>query len=146
MAVRSSSSRMLLRSLALTVASENLFCAGTYKKILEKIAEPAVLGAEIIYGTEATQIFGKSANDTRSKKVNVAAGSRVFQFDEVVVTTPLGWLKQHPSAFVPPLPDKVRNAISNIGYGCLEKVYISFPRAFWLEPDASGRKVQGFCQ
>jgi hypothetical protein len=62
------------------------------------------------------------------------------------VTAPLGWLKINKDAFDPPLPDRLNQAIENIGYGCLEKVYISFPKAFWLVPDAQGRKVQGFCQ
>ncbi len=113
---------------------------------MERIAAPAVAGAEISYGVEVTKIYGKSASGTERGAVRVAAGSRTFQFDEVVVTIPLGWLKTNPSAFVPPLPERITNAIHNIGYGCLEKVYISFPAAFWLRPDPSGRKVQGFCQ
>jgi hypothetical protein len=49
-------------------------------------------------------------------------------------------------AFNPPLPDRLSRAIHSIGYGCLEKVYISFPEAFWSEPNEDGRIVQGFCQ
>ncbi|KAH8893477.1 FAD/NAD(P)-binding domain-containing protein [Thozetella sp. PMI_491] len=125
---------------------ENLFCAGTYKKILEKIAAPARLGADIVYGAKVTEIYGKSAG-TGNNTVNViAANSRVFEFDEVVATLPLGWLKKHLRAFVPPLPSRLAKAIQAIGYGCLEKVYISFPKAFWLKPGGSGRKFQGFCQ
>ena len=45
-----------------------------------------------------------------------------FEFDEVVLTAPLGWLKQHPEAFDPPLPPRLTKAIESIGYGCLEKV------------------------
>ena len=80
-----------------------------------------------------------------------------LQFDEIVVTAPLGWLKQNQEAFTPSLPPRFSSAIDSIGYGCLEKVcthwagycaedylsskyectkfsqvYISFPRAFWL--------------
>jgi len=44
------------------------------------------------------------------------------EFDEVVVTTPLGWLKKNKIAFLPPLPERLCLAIDNIGYGCLEKV------------------------
>jgi hypothetical protein len=47
---------------------------------------------------------------------------QVLEFDEVVVTCPLGWLKRNPQAFFPPLPDRLSKAIQNIGYGCLEKV------------------------
>jgi len=53
-------------------------------------------------------------------------------FDEVIMTAPLGWLKLHQEAFTPPLPLKITNAINHISYGRLEKVYITFPTAFWL--------------
>ena len=47
---------------------------------------------------------------------------QVLEFDEVVITCPLGWLKQNLQAFFPPLPDRLCKAIQNIGYGSLEKV------------------------
>jgi hypothetical protein len=112
---------------------------------------------------------------TRIKKINAANGADgkvvvttekgdALQFDEIVVTAPLGWLKQNQEAFTPSLPPRFSSAIDSIGYGCLEKVrtllswmlrgglqlqskyectntlqvYISFPRAFWL----SSTKVQ----
>ncbi|KAK0672485.1 putative peroxisomal N(1)-acetyl-spermine/spermidine oxidase [Cercophora samala] len=127
------------------IDGENLFCAGTYHKILERVAKPAVDGADIRYGTRVTEIYGKSTSPDGIPRVKTADG-QVLEFDELVVTTPLGWLKQNTQAFHPPLPDRLSKAIQNIGYGCLEKVYISFPSAFWLTPDADGRKVQGFCQ
>lgn len=73
---------------------------------------------------------------------------QVLPFDELVVTSPLGWLQKNPQAFDPPLPPPLTQAIDSISYGCLEKIYISFPRAFWLDPDPkrAGRKVQGFAQ
>lgn len=45
-----------------------------------------------------------------------------LEFDEVVVTAPLGWLKKNKSAFAPSLPQRLLSAIHSIGYGCLEKV------------------------
>lgn len=92
-------------------------------------------------------------------------GGECLEFDEVVFTAPLGWLKQHTDAFEPELPLRFTKAIRNIGYGCLEKVtlfhtvtyvaqpnltllqtYISFSKAFWLTTDPKDRTVQGFCQ
>ncbi|KAK3378132.1 hypothetical protein B0H63DRAFT_525381 [Podospora didyma] len=125
---------------------ENLFCAGTYQKILEKIAEPAMDGADIRYLAQVSEIHGKSTsvnNDTVRVKTT---DGQVLEFNELVVTAPLGWLKQNLQAFYPPLPDRLSMAIENLGYGCLEKVYISFPKAFWLTPGADGRTVKGFCQ
>ncbi|KAK1778888.1 hypothetical protein QBC45DRAFT_147126 [Copromyces sp. CBS 386.78] len=135
---------------------ENLFCSGTYRKIMEKIVAPVVDGgADIKLQTRVAEIFGKSTNTTGNNTVKVKiTDNQVYEFDELILTTPLGWLKQNLQAFHPPLPPRLSTAIQSIGYGCLEKVYISFPKAFWLEPDASSinnnnnvsRTVRGFCQ
>ncbi|KAL9591468.1 MAG: hypothetical protein Q9179_007690, partial [Wetmoreana sp. 5 TL-2023] len=50
------------------------------------------------------------------------------------MTAPLGWLKRNLSTFHPPLPPRLQTAITNISYGRLEKVYLTFPTAFWLPP------------
>ncbi|KAK8089263.1 amine oxidase [Apiospora hydei] len=124
------------------IDGENLFCAGTYRKILQSIAKPAQEGADIRLTTTVAQINARDDAD----KVTLATDKGDMEFDEVVVTSPLGWLQQHPEAFVPSLPPRLTKAINSIGYGCLEKVYISFPKAFWLIPDSEGRIVKGFCQ
>ncbi|KAL2019736.1 hypothetical protein VTK56DRAFT_9273 [Thermocarpiscus australiensis] len=127
------------------IEGENLFCAGTYHKVLEKVAQPAIEGADIRYQTRVSEVHGKSTSPNGTVRVKTTDG-QVQEFDEVVVTTPLGWLKQNMQAFSPPLPDRLCKAIQNIGYGSLEKVYISFPKPFWLTPSPDGRTVQGFCQ
>lgn len=48
-----------------------------------------------------------------------------------MVTCPLGWLKKNKSMFNPPLTPRLSAAIDNISYGRLEKVYVTFPRAWW---------------
>jgi len=98
-------------------------------------------GSDIKYQTRVTEIRGKSRDLNGTVSV-VTADGKVLEFDEVIVTTPLGWLKQNLQAFKPPLPDRLSQAIWNIGYGSLEKVYISFPKAFWL---SGNRTVQGVC-
>ena len=42
-------------------------------------------------------------------------------FDDVVVTTPLGWLKQHRES-LKPLHPRILSAIDSISFGRLEKV------------------------
>lgn len=44
------------------------------------------------------------------------------EFDEIVMTTPLGWLQKNKHIFSPPLPKRLNDAIDNISYGTLEKV------------------------
>jgi hypothetical protein len=74
--------------------------------------------------------------------VKTANGSQA-QFDDVVVTCPLGWLKRNKSAFNPGLPLRISSAIDKISYGRLEKVYITFPSPFWhAKPTSNNQGVQ----
>ncbi|KAI1179277.1 FAD/NAD(P)-binding domain-containing protein [Nemania sp. FL0916] len=123
------------------IDGENLFCSGTYEKILAEIAKPAVEGVKFKYKTIVNKVRSSDDETCDTLKVYTEVGE-TLEFDEVVFTAPLGWLKQHPDAFDPPLPARLSKAIKNIGYGCLEKVIINFPKAFWLsakpETDARG--------
>lgn len=100
------------------IDGENLFCAGTYRKILQSITKPAEEGADIKLSTKVTQINARDDAD----KVTLVTDKGDLEFDEVVVTAPLGWLQQNPDAFVPALSPRLTKAINSIGYGCLEKV------------------------
>lgn len=83
--------------------------------------------------------------DRAKPRVHLEAGDSL-EFDEIVFTAPLGWLKRNLDAFEPPLSERLQQGIRAIGFGCLEKVYLSFPKAFWLIPGEDGRTIQGFCQ
>lgn len=129
------------------IEGENLYCAGTYAKVLERIAAPALAGADIRFNTLVSKIHARSRPET-PVSVTLSTGTQLL-FDELVVTCPLGWLQKNPQAFEPPLPARLTRAVHSISYGCLEKVYISFPKAFWLhaDPDSDGRsRMQGFAQ
>ncbi|KAL3427120.1 polyamine oxidase 4 [Phlyctema vagabunda] len=123
---------------------ETLFCAGTYQKILALIAKRALERAEIKFLTKVTKI---TTSEEKRVTLSTNNGSQL-EFDEVVMTAPLGWLKQNQDTFQPPLSRSLVKAIDSIGYGCLEKVYISFPRAFWLKKDIpkADQPVAGFVQ
>lgn len=121
---------------------ENLFVASTYKAILDRVAKTALAHADIHFSTKVWSIESdrpSMSDDTESDVSNPRILLRTsnhlhptLEFDEVVLTTPLGWLKHHhPTAFKPPLPSRLCRAIKNISYGHLEKVYITFPTAFW---------------
>lgn len=102
--------------------TENLFCAGTYQKILALVAKPALEEATIKLSTKISKINTTDAAD--GKVVVTTDKGEAFKFDEIVVTAPLGWLKQNQEAFTPSLPPRFSSAIESIGYGCLEKVYM----------------------
>lgn len=87
---------------------------------MRHIAAPALAAADIKLNSRVTDIVYQ-LDDKSKVKIEVEGGQRLL-FDEVVVTTPLGWLKRHTDAFNPPLPTRLTQAINSIGYGCLEKV------------------------
>jgi len=51
----------------------------------------------------------------------------------ILITIPLGCLKARSIQFNPSLPDWKQNAIDQMGFGLLNKVYIQFPITFWDE-------------
>lgn len=103
------------------IDGENLFVAETYHKVLERIAEPAMKRAEIKFEHKVQKIVSSGTEEEPSVEVLID-GKQSMTFDEVVTTTPLGWLKRNESAFEPELPDGFKKAIQSIGYGHLDKV------------------------
>lgn len=57
----------------------------------------------------------------------------LLAFDAVIVTVPLGVLKRETISFEPPLSSEKRAAISRMGMGTLDKLYLLFEEAFWDE-------------
>lgn len=65
-------------------------------------------------------------------------GGRVsVQADVCICTLPLGVLKAGDVTFDPALPESKREAIERLGFGCLNKVLLVFPSAFWVSIHAS---------
>ncbi|RDL39216.1 FAD protein [Venustampulla echinocandica] len=121
---------------------EECIDGGTYKDIVALIAKPAKGKADIKLSTKINHI-----NTTNQKVTLVTENGVQLEFDEVVVTSPLGWLKNNKHTFEPPLPARFSQAIDSIGYGTLEKVYITFPTAFWLNGDVGSHDYSsGFAQ
>jgi monoamine oxidase len=110
--------------------------ASTFKAIVDKVAQPALVRADIRLNQ---RVVGISNIPSSPPTVSVVtADGEENQFDALVVTTPLGWLKKHAKeVFKPVLPSNILHAISEISVGHLEKVYIHFPRAFWRSEGGS---------
>ncbi|NXI90137.1 PAOX oxidase, partial [Psophia crepitans] len=55
-----------------------------------------------------------------------------FLADHVIVTVPLGFLKErHQDFFQPPLPRRKAEAIRRLGFGTNNKIFLEFERPFW---------------
>ncbi|KAL8745010.1 MAG: hypothetical protein Q9184_007927, partial [Pyrenodesmia sp. 2 TL-2023] len=127
-----------------TIDGENLFLASTYKAFLDRITNDTYAHAKVELGTQVVSVMtqdsgSKMWSDGPSSHVQVTTLEDFTHkdYDEVVMTAPLGWLKNRTAVFLPSLPDRLLTAIENISYGQLEKVYLTFPSAFWLSPTDS---------
>ena len=67
------------------------------------------------------------------KKVVVHANNKRFHSKKALVTVPLGVLKSGDIEFLPPLPERKQNAISQLGMGLLQKHWLLFDKVFWDE-------------
>ena len=55
------------------------------------------------------------------------------QFDTAIVTLPLGVLKRNTVVFTPSLPSDKQAAITQLGMGTLDKLYLLYDQPFWDE-------------
>jgi hypothetical protein len=109
-----------------------MFVESNYSAILNRISKPSREQAEILLNTRVVSV---STPEQRlpGQKVELATGEgSTYRFDEIVMTTPLGWLQKHLDCFQPPLPPRTSAAICHLKLSQLEKVFISFPSAFWI--------------
>lgn len=107
---------------------ENLFCAGTYAKVLDLVSKAALEKADVRFGCVVEKIASKEVDGAPEVEVRTRGGVKEV-FDEVVVTCPLGWLKRNRDVFEPKLPERMGKAIEELGYGNLDKVKF----ALWLK-------------
>ncbi|KAK6207039.1 flavin containing amine oxidase [Colletotrichum tabaci] len=109
---------------------ENLYVMESHGPIVQHVAATALEHADIHLSTRVRSIENLRS-DMEDPVVLVRTDDAVFEFDEVVVAVPLGCLKKEHITFVPPLPQRLQTAVGNASYSSLEKVYITFPVAFW---------------
>ena len=102
----------------------DLLIKGGASQLVNKIAE----GTKVETGVEVRSIkVGRSSVEVRTR-----SGS-VVRADGCVVTVPLGVLKAGGVRFDPPLPAASRRAISRIGFGLLDKVFLAYDQSWWPE-------------
>ena len=102
----------------------------SFEGILAKIAEVPLKKAFIQLNTQAIHFRSLSTSQQPSKVKVEIQDSEAQVFDDLVVTTPLGWLKRNKSAFEPPLDGELERSIDAISIGHLEKVATLPPLKF----------------
>lgn len=79
-------------------------------------------------------------------------GGAVFYGQSVLVTVPLGVLKSGKLQFEPALEPRRLRAIERLGMGTMDKLYLRFPRPFWMETapeqfiERMGKEGQGWSE
>ncbi|MCJ1392979.1 hypothetical protein MMC18_005851 [Xylographa bjoerkii] len=124
------------------IEGDDLFIATNYQRIIARIAKVPLAQGIIQYRKKVNCV---QYRDHGSQTVVVkTSDGQEQEFDEVVVTTPLGWLK-HNTDFLDPLTPRLSQAIDSVSFGRLEKVYIRFPNAFWDESSLlpNGKLTEG---
>ncbi|KAF3940587.1 hypothetical protein ABW19_dt0209035 [Dactylella cylindrospora] len=118
------------------IPGENLFLSSTYGPVMELLAETVLENNSLKLNTPVERV---QTMHTRlgPKHTVLTKSGEAYSADGVVVTIPLGSLKQDKVKFEPPIPESIKQAIKHLGYGSLEKTYISFPTAFWDVTGAS---------
>lgn len=79
------------------------------------------------------------ALDTPGKRAVVhSCDGEQFPADYVIVTCSLGVLKEHANElFSPSLPSEKTDAIRNLGYGMVNKIFLEYRRPFWAWKEGS---------
>jgi monoamine oxidase len=100
-----------------------------YGNLLERIANKHNLSIRL--NTLATQI---NTTDANRIAITIANDSSIIYCRRIILTIPLGCLKQETILFEPPLPDWKREAINRMGMGLMNKLVVQFSKNFW-DPD-----------
>lgn len=71
------------------------------------------------------------AVDYSGSKIKVTTNKNTYTTNKLIVGVPLGVLKAGSINFTPSLPSSKMTAISKIGFGVFEKLYVTFDKPFW---------------
>lgn len=89
---------------------------------MAEIAKKPLAEASFYYRTKVKAV--EAPNALHAKVCVTLEGDQRHYFDDVIITTPLGWLKRHKGSIQPLLP-RISQAIDSISFGRLEKVNLS---------------------
>ncbi|KAK6513535.1 hypothetical protein TWF281_005158 [Arthrobotrys megalospora] len=114
------------------IPGENLFLSSTYGPVMDLMAKTVLKNECLELNTPVEQVETLQTADGPVHSIYTKDGE-VHTANAVLCAIPLGSLKQDRIKFDPPIPEKIRQSIKHLGYGSLEKTYITFPKAFWMD-------------
>ena len=107
----------------------------------DKVAEYLAQGINIVLNEKVTAI------DYSGTKATITTNTTTYQADYVLITVPLGVLKNNIINFTPALPNDKLQAISKLKMSSVNKFLLVFPSVFWdntiqyvgYTPDTKGK-------
>ncbi|NXW95403.1 PAOX oxidase, partial [Alopecoenas beccarii] len=102
-------------------------------RMLSSLPEGTVLLNKAVRTIQWRGSFREEGDQARDFPVRVECeDGDAFLADHVIVTIPLGFLKEcHQDFFQPPLPQQKAEAIRRLGFGTNNKIFLEFERPFW---------------
>ena len=104
--------------LRLTLA-DDCFIPTNYQKIIAQISATPLRKAHILCNTIMVSV--ETCTDGPCTVALGTSDGKKQYYDDIVITNPLGWLKQHKDS-IRPLHPRILSAIDAISFGRLEKV------------------------
>ena len=98
---------------------DDYFIPSNYQKIVARVAMAPLAQARILFDTVMTRV--ETRIDGASSVCVTTSDGEPRYFDDVVITSPLGWLKQHKES-IPQMYPRIASAIDSMSFGRLEKV------------------------
>ncbi|KAM9379865.1 peroxisomal N(1)-acetyl-spermine/spermidine oxidase [Phaethornis superciliosus] len=102
-------------------------------RMLSTLPEGTVLLSKEVKSIHWRGSFREEGDDARDFPVQVECkDGDTFLADHVIITVPLGFLKEcHQDFFHPPLPQRKAEAIRRLGFGTNNKIFLEFEQPFW---------------
>lgn len=107
---------------------EQVFLQDGYAAVAQELGKDLVDAGLVRKGVEVESI------EWNSDPIKVVTSEGTHTATDVVCTIPLGVLKERQQdLFQPPLPPEYSEAIENLGFGTLDKIFLVYPHAWWSE-------------
>jgi spermine oxidase len=106
-----------------------------FSRLVDVLVEELGAPRHISYSTAVEEIAWSASDGVRVRCQN----GLEFLANHVIVTCSLGVLRERMhTMFKPRLPDQYADAIENIGFGTIDKIFLQFKTAWWEEMDMDG--------
>ncbi|HEX2548798.1 MAG TPA: FAD-dependent oxidoreductase [Gammaproteobacteria bacterium] len=104
-----------------SIPGEHVFLSDSYANVIQTLAQKS----QIHFNTIAKKVI------THTEGIEVVTPQGSYFANAVLVTVPLGVLKQHKITFTPDLPLNKKKSIAQLGMGLFNIIALRFPRVFW---------------